>query len=130
VLELFSLIVELLGDLLFQLLGEAILDLALRALGRFFRSPEFDPVAVIGIYFVLGTFSGGISLLIVPHPFVRPSRLYGIGLIVSPIVTGLVMSLVGSLLRQKGKKAIQIETFWCGFAFAFGMALTRLIFVR
>ena len=127
-LELLSFLFEIFGELLFQLLGEAILDVSWRALGRFFRSPEFDPIAVAGLYVVLGVFAGASSLLIFPHPLIRPSRLHGISLLVSPILSGAIMSLVGATLRRKGKRVIQLETFWYGFAFAFGVALVRLIF--
>ena len=126
--ELFSLILELLGDLLLQLLGEAIFDLALRALGRFFKSPEFEPVAVAGLYLALGAFAGGFNLRIFPHALFRLARFHGISLLISPTASGAIMSLIGSILRRKGKRVIQIETFWYGFAFAFGMALVRLLF--
>jgi hypothetical protein len=126
--ELFSLFLELLGDLLLQLLGGAIFDLALRTFGRFFKDPEFDPVAVSGIYFALGAFAGGFSLLIFPHAVVRPSRVPGISLLISPTVTGAIMSLIGFILRRKGKRAVQLEAFWYGFALAFGMALVRFLF--
>ena len=38
------------------------------------------------------------------------------------------MSVVGSVLRGRGKRSIPIETFWYGFAFALGMALIRFLF--
>ena len=85
-----------------------------------------SPVVASGAYAVLGAFTGWLSLLVFPHRIVRRSRVHGISLIVSPIVAGLVMSSIGSLMRRYGKAAIQIESFWCGFAFALGMALVRL----
>jgi hypothetical protein len=39
------------------------------------------------------------------------------------------MSLLGSILTRQGKKVVQIESFPYGFAFAFGMALIRYLFV-
>jgi len=85
-------------------------------------------LATVG-YTLLGASAGGLSLFIFPHPLVHPSRLHGINLLVSPIVTGLVMSLIGSILSRQGKKVVQIESFGYGFAFAFGMALIRYFFV-
>ncbi len=38
------------------------------------------------------------------------------------------MSLLGRLVRKRGRTAIDIESFKYGFAFAFGMALVRLYF--
>jgi hypothetical protein len=128
-LDLLLVLLEFFGELLLQLLGEVIFDLALRALGRFFKDAAFDPVAVAVLHFALGAFAGGFSLVIFPHPLFRPSSIRGVSLLISPIATGASMSLIGSMLRRKGKRATQIETFWHGFAFAFGMALVRLLFI-
>jgi hypothetical protein len=122
--------VELFADVLFEIAGEALLDLAQRAIAEVLETsssmrPEF---ASLG-YALLGVLAGGLSVLIFPHPLVRPSKIHGISLLVSPLVTGLVMFLIGSLLRRQGKKAVQIESFGYGFAFALGMALIRYFFV-
>jgi hypothetical protein len=37
---------------------------------------------------------------------------------------------MGSALRRRNKIAMQIESFGHGFAFAFGMALVRFLFVK
>jgi hypothetical protein len=121
---------ELLLEVLFEFAGEALLDLALRAIAEVFETSRFtSPVLASVGYTLLGASAGGLSLFIFPHPLVHPSRLHGINLLVSPIVTGLVMSLIGSILRRQGKKVVQIESFGYGFAFAFGMALMRYFFV-
>jgi hypothetical protein len=121
---------ELFLEVLFEFAGEAVLDLVLRAIAKVFTTPRFtSPALASAGYTCLGVLAGGLSLIIFPHPLVRPSRLHGISLLVSPIVTGLVMSLIGSALSRRGKKVTQIESFGYGFAFAFGMALIRYIFV-
>jgi len=121
---------ELFLEVLFEFAGEALLDLALRAIAEVFETSRFtSPVLASVGYTLLGASAGGLSLFIFPHPLVHPSRLHGISLFVSPIVTGLVMSLIGSILSRQGKKVVQIESFGYGFAFAFGMALIRYFFV-
>jgi hypothetical protein len=40
------------------------------------------------------------------------------------------MSMVGSTLRERNKKAMQIENFGYGFAFAFGMAFVRFFLAK
>jgi len=121
---------ELFLEVLLEFAAEGILDLALRAVGEVFKSfRNAGPVIASVGYTLLGALAGGLSLLIFPHPLVHPSRLHGINLLVSPIVTGLVMSLIGSTLSRRGKKVTQIESFGYGFAFAFGMALIRFFFV-
>lgn len=124
-------LLELFLEVLFEFAGEALLDLLLRALFSVLENPEFrNPLTASLGYAILGALAGGLSVLVFPHPLVQPSRLHGISLVVSPIVTGAIMSLIGSMLRHRGKKVIQLETFGYGFAFAFGMALVRFIFVR
>jgi hypothetical protein len=130
-LDLLFALLELFLEVLFQVAAEALFDLALRGLGEVLVRSEFkNPlVATIG-YVALGALTGGLSLIIFPHPLVHPSRLHGISLLVAPIVTGSLMALIGSVLHHQGKKTTQIESFGYGFAFAFGMALIRLIFAE
>lgn len=40
------------------------------------------------------------------------------------------MAFIGHKLRQQRKQVVRIESFTYGFAFAFGMALIRLIFAK
>jgi hypothetical protein len=62
------------------------------------------------------------------NPKRRPRRRSS--LLISPVIAGLLMALVGSTLRKRGKKVVRLESFGYGFAFAFGMAFIRLIFAR
>lgn len=129
--DLLFALAELILEVLFELAGEAILDLALRAIGEMLGRSEFKNPLVASIgYAILGALTGGLSLLIFPHPLIHPSRVHGISLLIAPVVTGSVMAMIGSILRRQGKKATQIESFGYGFAFAFGMALIRLVFTR
>lgn len=119
------------GELFLELAGEALLDLALRALAQMFEDLEISsPVLASVAYGLLGVLIGGLSLLLFPHPLVHPSRIHGISLLISPVIAGLVMSFIGSTLRGHDKKVVQIESFGYGFAFAFGMALVRLLFTK
>jgi hypothetical protein len=131
IFELLLALAEIFLEALFELAGEALLDVALRAVGELFENVRLaNPMLASLGYAVLGCLAGGFSLFVFPHPLVRPSRVHGISLLVSPVVTGVLMSLTGSALRRQGKKVVQIESFGNGFAFAFGMALIRFFFVR
>lgn len=124
-------IFEVVAELVLQLLGELLLELLVRAIGKFFSAIfESSRVFTAAVVLLLGALCGAISLLPFPHPLVHPSHLHGISLIVSPLITGLVMSQVGRLLRNRGKQSIQSESFVLGFAFAFALALIRFVFVR
>jgi hypothetical protein len=128
---LFELLLELLGEFLLELAVAAVLDLVLRAIAKVFEAFRFaNPVLASVSYVLLGALAGGLSLLIFPHPLVHPSRLHGINLLVSPIATGLAMSLLGFMLSRYSKKVTRIESFGYGFAFAFGMALVRFFFAK
>jgi hypothetical protein len=130
------------AEFLFELLGaflEGLLEFAAeefvaflwRAAAEVFEdSPMKNPVlATIG-YLVLGTITGGLSLLLFPHPLVRPSRMHGVSLLISPVITGSLMSMVGYTRRRSGRQAAQIESFGYGFAFALGMAVIRFFFTK
>jgi hypothetical protein len=121
---------ELFGEFLLELAGAALLDLASRAIAKVFETFRFENTLLASIsYALLGASAGGLSLLIFPRRLVRSSRLHGINVLLSPIVTGLAMSLIGSMLSRYGKKVTRIESFRYGFAVAFGIALVRFLFV-
>jgi hypothetical protein len=130
-MELLAALAELLAEFLLQLLAGAIVDVANRFLGEIFETPRATNVVVSALsYSVFGALAGVLSISIFPHPLVRPSRIHGISLLVSPLATGLVMSLIGSMLRRRDKRVVQIESFSYGFAFAFGMACVRFLLVK
>ena len=129
--DLLLAVAEIFLEALFEFALGAVVDLALRALAEVFESLDHpNPVLASLGYAILGSLAGGVSLFVFPHPLVRPSRVHGISLLISPVVTGLLMSFIGSSLRRHGKKTVRIESFGYGFTFAFGMALIRFFFVR
>lgn len=110
---------------------EFIGGLVIRAVDAVFDTSEFkNPALAYIVYMVLGGAVGALSLLLFPFPLVHPSRLPGLSVIISPVLAGLGMSMVGSTLRKRNKKAMRIESFGYGFAFAFGMAVIRFLYIR
>jgi hypothetical protein len=133
--ELLFAILEMLFEIFleaaFEFAAEFIGALILRGVASVFDTSEFkNPVLGFIGYFFLGTVSGVLSLLFFPHPLVHRSRVPGLSVIVSPVLAGLGMSILGSSVRKRNRKTIQIESFGYGFAFAFGMALVRFIFAK
>ena len=128
---LLEVFLEIFFEAAFEFAADFLGALILRGVAAIFDTSEFrNPfVACIG-YLFLGGVAGGLSLLLFPHPLVHHSRVPGLSVVVSPILAGLGMSLVGTNLRKWNKKAMQIETFGYGFAFALGMALVRFIFTK
>ena len=130
-------IAEVLFEVFLQLIAEAVLDLASRALLGLFtglaEALKGNRVLTGLMYALLGALAGALSLLVLPHPVIHrehPSRFHGISLLISPILTGLVLSSVGGVMRRRGMKVTPVETFGYGFAFALGMALIRFLFSK
>jgi hypothetical protein len=134
-LELLFAFLELVLAILFEAAFEFAADflgaLVLRGIAEIFNTSEFkNPLAACVGYIFLGGLAGGLSLFLFPHPLVHPSKVPGLSVVISPILAGLGMSLIGSIRRKRNKNAIRIESFGYGFAFAFGMALIRFFFVK
>jgi hypothetical protein len=125
-LALLSAAAELLFEVFFQIVLEAIVAFIVRSIRNVLKeSTAINPIlAAIG-YLLLGIAFGVASLLLFPHPIIHPSKFHGISLLVSPVITGLVMSQMGIVLRRKGKQTVRIESFGYGFMFAFGVAIIR-----
>jgi hypothetical protein len=130
-LTVFSAIAELVCEVLCEVGLESIVALIARSLhGALDESSASHPAFAAAGYWLLGTVFGVASLLLYPHPLFHRSKLHGISLVISPVITGLVMSRVGTMIRRKGKEPMRIESFGYGFAFALGFAVMRLIFAN
>jgi hypothetical protein len=129
--SLLELFLEFFFEAAFEFAAEFLASLIWRGVAAVFDTTEFkNPARACIGYVFLGGVVGGLSLLLFPHPLVDPSRIPGLSVVISPVLAGLGMSLVGSTLRKRNKKAMQIESFGYGFAFAFGMALVRFFCTR
>ena len=118
-------------ELLLELVGGVLVDVVLHASSRFIRVRKtLNALVTLIMYWGLGLFVGWLSILIFPRAFVRSSNLHGISLLITPVLAGFAMSAIGWIRMRQGKLLIRLETFSCGFIFAFGMALIRLLFTR
>jgi hypothetical protein len=130
-LALLSGAAELLVEVVFQWIAEEFTVATIRSVRNATRkSRAINPVLAVMGYLLLGVGFGALSVFLFPHPLVHPSRFHGISLILSPLITGLIMSQIGLLHRHKGRDSLQIESFGYGFTFALGVALVRFFFVR
>src|SRR5438552_2728452 len=129
--SLLELFLEFFFEAAFEFVAEFLTSLIWRGVAAVFDTTELKNPALACIGYVsLGGVVGGLSLLLFPHPLVHPSRVPGLSVVISPILAGLGMSLVGATLRKRNKKAVQIESFGYGFAFALGMAVVRFFFTK
>lgn len=128
---IFELLFEFVLEFILQIAAEILMEMGLRSLasvfhGRKTRNPIF---AFIG-YGLLGVIIGGISLLVFPRPLMRSASFHGIGLLISPLLAGFVMSAIGSMRQRRGQSLIRLDSFSYGFIFAFGMSLIRFLFTK
>jgi hypothetical protein len=130
ILALLSGAFELLLEVLLEVVAGAFTDVAVRSTRiAIKKSKSISPIFAVALYLSLGAACGYVSLLIFPHPLLHPSRMHGISLILSPVLTGLIMSQVGLVRRRKGKDSVRIESFSYGFLFALAFALIRFFLV-
>jgi hypothetical protein len=129
--DILGFIFELLFEALFEIVLGAIVAGVYRLLRRFWITARRGSSAIAAVILVLlGAALGFLSAFIFPHPLVPPSKLHGISLLVSPMITGLVMAAIGDGVRRRGGLPVRIESFSYGFAFAFAVALIRILMVH
>jgi len=148
--DLLGFILEFVLEVLIQIVFEAVVDAASRTYRareiataasrshrRFCFLPwlrsalsQTNPLVTILKFTLLGLALGSVSVFVLPHPLVHPSRFHGISLLISPAVTGMVMGLIGRVVRRRGHLPVQIESFAYGFTFAFAFSLIRILLVR
>jgi hypothetical protein len=126
-------LLEIIFEIIFEGLLQLIVEIVLEVLGHAFswRTQENRTLhaAVVFIFYgAVGAALGGASLLIFPRTLVRPSPLPGASLIISPLLVGLAMSLIGRWRLEHGQKVLRLDSFAYGAIFAFGFALIRFQF--
>jgi hypothetical protein len=121
-------IAEVLFEAIFEIAFEGLASLLIRAIATFLKTVSgVKPVATTLAHLMLGALVGFLSAVAYPHPLIHPSRFHGVSVIASPLITGMVMSQLGRLLRNLGKRVMPIESFGYGFVFAIAMALVRFL---
>jgi hypothetical protein len=125
-----ELILEVFGDIIFQVVFEVLMEFGFESLSNLFRprrhaSPLF---AACGLMLLGGALGLGFALLL-PYRLVPTSRLPGLSLVLAPLGVGLVMQGFGMWRRKRGGTPTCLATFWGGAIFAFSMALVRWLMV-
>jgi hypothetical protein len=128
---LIAVIADVFFEAFFEIACVALASLLMHAISKFFKGiSEVNPVATTFALSMLGALAGFLSMIAYPHPFVHPSRLHGVSVIASPLITGFVTYQLGRLLRNLGRRVTPIESFAYGFVFAFAMALVRFLMLK
>ncbi len=130
-LGLLEVILGVLYEIALQLIGELLIELGIRSIAetrKVYR--EHNPVLAFIGYGLVGVLFGYLSVVFVPKKLFVAQRYHGLSLIISPIVTGLIMSGIGALKRKAGKQTLRLDTFLYGFVFALGVAVMRYVFTK
>ena len=122
-----EILVELLAELLFQVLGEVLVELGLHTLAQPFRKQPNIWLAVLG-YAMLGALLGALSLWAFPGHFTRSGWPRLLNLVVTPVLAGLAMTLLGRWRARRGDPVLRIDRFACGYLFALAVAVVRYNF--
>lgn len=121
-------ILEFVGELLLQLVAEALVELGAHWLRNPLRGPTKAWLAALA-YALLGAGVGGISLQIFPANFVYgPWRIAN--LVLTPVAAGLAMCLAGHWRARRGHAVLRIDRFACGYLFALSFALVRYAYAH
>jgi hypothetical protein len=126
---IFEILLQLFGEILLQVIFEVLAELGARSLADTLQRPKNMVMSTIG--FVLwGAMAGGLSLLILPLSPISNPVVRKFNLLVTPLVAGLVMMLIGRQRSKRGQTLVGLDRFSYAFAFAFSMAIVRYIWAK
>lgn len=120
-------------EFLFEIVGEFLLQFVFEAVASVFGRTDSDgkpahPFVKFMGYAIFGGVAGGLSLLIVPHLLVQSPGMRIANLVITPLLAGGMMALVGKWREKHDRKRSPIDRFAYGYCFALTMALVRFHF--
>ena len=124
----FEILFQFFGELLLQLLFEALSEVGLHGVKDTLRKPRNLVLSTIG-FAVWGAVAGAVSLLIFPESPIRNPDLRLVNLLVTPVLAGLAMVALGKLRLARGQDTVMLDRFVYAYVFALGFAVLRFAFV-
>ncbi|MEQ7873816.1 hypothetical protein ABDK56_07395 [Sphingomonas sp. ASV193] len=115
---------QILGEILIQALFELLAELGLHGARDLFRRST-NRFASTVLFIVWGSAAGGVSLLVLPHSAIHDPTLRLVNLLVTPILVGAAMVLIGRARAKRGQDLVGLDRFGYAFAFALSMGLVR-----
>lgn len=122
-------IIEIFGEFLFQVVGEALVEAGCRAFAAPFQRDSNPWIAAVG-YSLFGAIGGGLSLLVLPSHLTPAGWPRTANLMLTPLVAGGCMSAIGAWRARRGESVLRIDRFLYGFLFAAAMAVVRFRFAQ
>ena len=84
-------------------------------------------MAVLG-YLLLGGSVGAASVWLMPQHLTRDGWPRLVNLVVTPVIAGFAMALLGLWRARRGDPVLRIDRFACGYLFALTVAVVRYNF--
>ena len=117
-------------QLVLEVFGEALLELALAAIKEALGRENRNPVLATLGYLLLGGIIGAISVLVWPQRFLRAGPVPGLSLVISPVAGAAAMEAWGRFRQRRNHATTNLATFYGGGAFALGLAIVRFVWAK
>ncbi|MDF3024663.1 MAG: hypothetical protein K0R10_2024 [Alphaproteobacteria bacterium] len=101
-----------------------------RRRARGIEPKPMNPVVAAVLWFALGALMGGGSLIFFPHSFIHSEGLRIANLILTPLMLGAIMALIGRKRLANGEETVPLDKFSNAALFALGMAGVRFFFAH
>ena len=101
-----------------------------RRRARGIEPKPMNPVVAACLWFALGALMGGGSLIFFPHSFIHSEGLRIANLILTPLMLGAIMELIGRKRLANGEETVPLDKFSNAALFALGMAGVRFFFAH
>ena len=125
-----EIVIQFFAEFLLQIIGELLINLGFHAASGKLPNRKSSPILAGAGYVSLGAILGFVSILIFPDSFLLNPTHKTVNLLITPVIVGFTMSLLGNIRKKKGKDTIRLDTFIFGFVFAFAMAFVRFFMVN
>ncbi len=117
-------LVEVVGEFVLQLFLELLVEMGFQSLAAPFRKERSPALAALG-HCLFGLVIGGISLWLFPQHLVASPTLRWLNLIVTPVLVGLSLMVVGEWRKRRGQIQLRLDTFAYAYLFAMSLAVVR-----
>lgn len=124
-------LLELLFELLLETIAEFSLSVGIDAASRSVKvAREANPIGIAIGLCLLGAMMSVLFTLVFPSRIFPPTKVHGLSLWLSPLLSGGALHLYGLWRQSKGHKPTPLASFWGGFAFALSLSLPRYFLVQ
>lgn len=123
-------LLELFGEVLLQVVLQALAEAGLHAVHKPGSRPQASAWLLVLGYTLLGLAVGGLSLLVFPHSLLQGQAVRLVGLVLTPVASGLAMSLIGAWRQKRGQQLLAMDRFAYGYLFALVVALVRFLWAH